>query len=234
VLSQKLGRFEVRARIGEGTMGRVFSAWDPKLARMVAVKTLKTDLLASATAAEYRKRFRREAVAIGSLSHENVVRVFDVGDDFLVMELVPGETLRTRLQRRLRLEPDEALRLLEPLADAIDHAHRTGIVHRDVKPANVIVQPDGQPKLMDFGVAHLTASVITAAGQAIGSPAYMAPEQIAGQEPDGRADVYSLAVVAYEMLTGLPPVLRADHHAGHPAGDVRVRSSTSQSEPCAP
>jgi len=191
--------------IGEGAMGRVYAAWDHRVSRSVAVKTLRAELLTGDTAQEYRRRFRHEAQAAGSLNHPHVVRVFDVGDDFLVMELVDGRTLRDVIRDQGRIEPKEALRLLGPVADAIDHAHRLGIVHRDLKPANIMVQPDGQPKLMDFGVAHLAASVMTVAGQALGSPTYMAPEQIAGLEVTGRADVYALAVVAYEMLTGQPP-----------------------------
>ncbi len=205
MLPERFGRYEVLAEIGDGAMGRVYSAWDPGVKRVVAVKTVKTELLTSDTAAEYLKRFRREAVAAGGLNHPQVVRVFDIGDDFLVMEFVEGRTLHALIRAAGRIEPAETLRLLGPVADAVDHAHRAGIVHRDIKPANVMVQPDGQPKLMDFGVAHLAASVMTTAGQVLGSPSYMSPEQIAGVEVTGRSDVYSLAVVAYEMLTGQAP-----------------------------
>ena len=205
MLPERFGRYEVLAELGDGAMGRVYSAWDPKVSRVVAVKTVKSELLTSATADDYLKRFRREAVAAGGLTHPQVVRVFDIGDDFLVMELVEGRTLFAMIREAGRIEPAETLRLLGPVAEALDHAHRAGIVHRDIKPANVIVQPDGQPKLMDFGVAHLAASVMTTAGQVLGSPSYMAPEQIAGATVTGRCDVYSLAVVAYEMLTGQSP-----------------------------
>ena len=205
MLPERFGRYEVLAELGDGAMGRVYSAWDPKVSRVVAVKTVKSELLTSATADDYLKRFRREAVAAGGLTHPQVVRVFDIGDDFLVMELVEGRTLFAMIREAGRIEPAETLRLLGPVAEALDHAHRAGIVHRDIKPANVIVQPDGQPKLMDFGVAHLAASVMTTAGQVLGSPSYMAPEQIAGATVTGRSDVYSLAVVAYEMLTGQSP-----------------------------
>jgi len=205
MLPERFGRYEVLAELGDGAMGRVYSAWDPKVSRVVAVKTVKSELLTSATADDYLKRFRREAVAAGGLNHPQVVRVFDIGDDFLVMELVEGRTLFALIREAGRIEPAETLRLLGPVAEALDHAHRAGIVHRDIKPANVIVQPDGQPKLMDFGVAHLAASVMTTAGQVLGSPSYMAPEQIAGATVTGRSDVYSLAVVAYEMLTGQSP-----------------------------
>jgi TonB family protein len=206
VQPEKFGRYEVQAELGDGAMGRVYRAWDPSVSRIVAVKTVKHEYLTSDTTAEYMRRFRREAQAAGSLSHPSIVRVYDVGEDYLVMEFVDGRTLQQVLRDEGRFEPAEALRLLGPIADAVDHAHRAGIIHRDIKPANIMVQRDGQPKLMDFGVAHhLEASVMTTAGQILGSPSYMSPEQIAGQEVTGRSDVYSLAVVAYEMLTGLPP-----------------------------
>jgi TonB family protein len=205
MLPERFGRYEVLAEIGEGAMGRVYAAWDPAVSRVVAVKTIKTEVLTPETLPEYRRRFRREAQAAGGLNHPSIVRVFDVGDDYLVMEHVEGKTLQRLVREGGPIEPATALRLLAPVAEAVDYAHRAGVVHRDIKPANVIVQPDGQPKLMDFGVAHVQASVVTTAGEILGSPTYMSPEQIAGQEVTGRSDVYSLAVVAYEILTGQPP-----------------------------
>jgi eukaryotic-like serine/threonine-protein kinase len=205
MLPERFGRYEVLAEIGDGAMGRVFAAWDPAVSRKVAVKTVKAEYLTPETAPEYRRRFRREAQAAGGLNHPSIVRVFDVGDDYLVMEHVEGKTLQRLIREEGRIAPGAVLRLLSPVAEAVDFAHRAGIVHRDIKPANVIVQPDGRPKLMDFGVAHVQASVMTTAGEILGSPTYMSPEQIAGQEVTARSDVYSLAVVAYEMLTGQPP-----------------------------
>jgi serine/threonine-protein kinase len=199
------GRYEVLDEIGDGAMGRVYRAWDPAVSRVVALKTIKPEYLSRDTRDEYLKRFRREAQAAGALSHPCIVRVFDVGEDFLVMELIEGRSLQRVIREDGRLAPEAALRLLGPVAMAVDHAHRAGIVHRDIKPANIMVQPDGMPKLMDFGVAHLEASVMTTAGQILGSPSYMPPEQVAGLEITGRSDVYSLAVVAYEMLTGQTP-----------------------------
>src|SRR5512147_1646017 len=146
----RFGRYEILAEVGDGSMARVYRAWDPRVGRVVAVKTVKSEYLSSDSAADYLRRFQREARAAGALSHRNIVQVFDVGPDFIVMEFVEGRTLRALLQARQRLPPEEAIRLLAPLADAIDHSHRAGIVHRDVKPANVMVQPDGSPKLMDF------------------------------------------------------------------------------------
>jgi len=205
MLPERFGRYEVLEEIGDGAMGRVYRAWDPVVRRTVAIKTVKSEYLARDTADEYLRRFRREAQSAGGLDHPAIVRVFDLGDDHLVMELVEGRTLHRLIREEGRLTPEETLRLLAPVADAVDHAHRAGIIHRDIKPANIMVQPDGQPKLMDFGVAKIEASVMTTAGQVLGSPSYMAPEQIAGENVTSRADVYSLAVVAYEMLTGQAP-----------------------------
>ena len=205
MLPERFGRYEVIDEIGDGAMGRVYRAWDPAVNRLVAVKTIKTEYLTRDTADEYLRRFHREAQSAGGLNHPAIVRVFDLGNDYLVMELVEGRTLHRVIRDEGRLAPPETLRLLAPVADAVDHAHRAGIVHRDIKPANIMVQPDGQPKLMDFGVAKIEASVMTTAGQVLGSPSYMSPEQIAGLDVTGRSDLYSLAVVAYEMLTGQPP-----------------------------
>jgi serine/threonine-protein kinase len=202
---ERFGRYEVIDEIGDGAMGRVYRAWDPGVKRVVAVKTIKSEYLTRDTADDYLKRFRREAQSAGGLNHPSIVRVFDLGDDFLVMELVEGRTLHRLIRDEGRLAPEETLRILAPVADAIDHAHAAGIVHRDIKPANIIVQPEGPPKLMDFGVAKIEASVMTTAGQILGSPSYMSPEQIAGENVTSRSDLYSLAVVAYEMLTGQPP-----------------------------
>jgi serine/threonine-protein kinase len=205
MLPERFGRYEVIDEIGDGAMGRVFRAWDPAVSRVVAVKTVKTEVLTRDTRDEFLRRFRREAQAAGGLNHPAIVRVFDLGDDYLVLEYIEGRTLHRLIRDEGRLAPPRALPLLAGLAEAVDHAHRAGIVHRDIKPANVMIQPDGQPKLMDFGVARIESSVMTTAGQILGSPSYMAPEQLAGQGVTSRAALYALAVVAYEMLTGQPP-----------------------------
>jgi serine/threonine-protein kinase len=201
----RFGRYEVRTVIGDGAMGRVYEAWDPLLSRRVAVKSVKAEYLSEKAVSEYLRRFSREAQAAGALDHPAVVKVFDVGPDYIVMERLEGPTLKELLERRQGLLPDEVVRILTPVADALDHAHRTGVVHRDVKPANIILQPDGTPKLMDFGVAWVASSLASTEGEVVGSPCYMAPEQIVGAEAGGAADVYALSVVAYEMLAGRPP-----------------------------
>jgi len=206
--SRRFGRYEVQHEIGEGVMGRVYRAFDPLVRRMVAIKTVKPELLTKDTAEAYLRRFRREAQAAGSLSHPNIVGIYDVGEDYFVMEFVEGMSLQSLLAHRAPLPLAEALRILGPIAEAIDYAHRFRIIHRDIKPANIMIQPDGRPKLMDFGVARFSTAVGTGSGPSFGSPSYMAPEQIASDKLTPlthRADLFSLAVVAYEVLTGRRP-----------------------------
>lgn len=199
------GRYEVLGLLGEGSMGRVYRAFDPLARRVVAIKTLKPEHLTGEAGEEGQRRFRREAQAAAKLVHANIVTIFDVGEDYFVMELLEGATLQTLLAERGRLEPAEALAILGPVADALDYAHAEGTVHRDVKPANVMVLLDGRPKIMDFGVAHLMSTVITARGQSFGSPAYMAPEQVLESQITPFTDLFSLATVTYETLTGKKP-----------------------------
>jgi serine/threonine-protein kinase len=201
----RLGRYEILADLGRGAMGRVYRARDPIVDREVALKTLQIEEFPKRQQEEILARFRREAQAAGQLNHANIVTIFDVGESFFVMEMVKGETLQAYLARKGRLDLDETLGILSPIAAALDYAHRRGVVHRDVKPANIMLTDRGIPKLMDFGLAHTEATVLTRAGQSLGSPAYMSPEQIQGFDPTSRADLYSLSVVAYEMLTGVRP-----------------------------
>jgi len=202
---RKFGRYVVEQEIGDGAMGRVYRASDPLMKRLVAVKTVKQEYLTRETAEDYLRRFRREAQAAGRLSHPHIVSIYDVGETYFVMEYLEGTTLQAVLAARGKLPLDEALALLHPLADALDYAHRSSIVHRDIKPANIMVLDDGRPKLMDFGVARLESSVATASGHFFGSPSYMAPEQISGAEITHRADLFSFAVLAYEVVTGRRP-----------------------------
>jgi serine/threonine-protein kinase len=199
------GRYEAHAEIGDGAMGRVYRGFDPMVGRFVAIKTVKGEYLTRETRAEYLRRFRREAQAAGRLAHPNIVSIFDVGEDYFVMEYVEGITLAELLRYRTALDVASGLRVLAPVAEALDYAHRCGVVHRDIKPANIMVQPDGRPKLMDFGVARLETSAVTSSGQFFGSPSYMAPEQILGSPVTHEADLFSFAVVAYEAFTGKRP-----------------------------
>lgn len=202
---ERFGRYVVEALIGEGSMGRVYRARDPRSQRAVAIKTLKPEYLSRDDGPEYVRRFAREARAAGQLEHPAIVRIFDVGENFFVMELLDGQTLGELLRARGRLPHAELVGLLEPMAAALDYAHSRGTIHRDVKPGNVMVLRDGTPRLMDFGVAHLQSSVMTAQGEFLGSPSYMAPEQIARSEASPATDRFSLGVVAYEALTGARP-----------------------------
>jgi eukaryotic-like serine/threonine-protein kinase len=202
---EKFGRYEVEGLIGVGAMGRVYRGFDPLVRRAVAVKTFKADGHDPRAAAESLKRFGREAQAAGALSHPHIVSIFDVGEDYFVMEHLEGKTLQEVIDERGRLEAEEAFKLFAPIADALDYAHSKGVIHRDIKPGNIMVLPDGRPKLMDFGVAKVESSDMTKAGEVLGSPSYMAPEQIAGQEVTPLSDLFSLAAVIYQALTGRKP-----------------------------
>jgi serine/threonine-protein kinase len=193
-------------------MGAVYKASDPALDRVVAIKTINPALLAGGDRHEdYLERFRREAKAAGRLSHPGIVSVFDLGLDdatatpFIVMEYVPGVSLEAVLQENPRLPLDQAMEIVEQVASALDEAHRNGIVHRDVKPANIFLDDRGRVKVGDFGVARLEGSDLTQAGVRVGTPAYTAPEVLQGGTADARADVFALGVVAYRVLTGERP-----------------------------
>ncbi|HEY7515436.1 MAG TPA: TonB family protein [Vicinamibacteria bacterium] len=199
------GRYEVLGLLGQGAMGRVYRAFDAMARRVVALKAIKPDLLQQAEVEEYLTRFRREAQAAARLVHPNIVTIYDVGHDHFVMELLEGRTLHALMRERGRLSPDEARGILGPVADALDYAHSQGTIHRDIKPANIMVRVDGRPTVMDFGIAHLSSPGITPSGETFGTPAYMAPEQVANKQVVPASDVFSLAAVAYEMLTGRRP-----------------------------
>ena len=204
-LPTNFGRYQVKGLVGEGSMGRVYRAFDPRAQRIVAIKTLKSEHLSSSRGHDYLNRFRREAQAAGNLAHPHIITIFDVGEDYFVMELLEGQTLASLLRPTGTFELPEALRILGLVAEGLDHAHSKGIIHRDIKPSNIMLLPDGRPKIMDFGVAHLSSTVITTAGEFVGSPSYMAPEQVTSSKASPRTDLFSFAVVAYEMLTGRRP-----------------------------
>jgi serine/threonine protein kinase len=204
-----LGRYEIREEIGRGMMGVVYRALDPALGRTVALKTVNLHLaVPDEDAAGFEQRFLNEARAAAGLSHPGIVVVHDVGRDpgsaslYIALEYLEGETLAERVRREGPLQWREALRITARVAEALQHAHQRHIVHRDVKPANIMVLPSGQPKLMDFGIAKVPASQLTSKGEFFGTPSYMSPEQAAGEVLDGRSDVFSLGSVLYVMLTG--------------------------------
>jgi TonB family protein len=200
------GRYEVEGEIGVGSMGIVYRCRDPGLNRIVAVKVLReSQFLTPVERAQYEARFRHEAEAAGRLSHPQIVQIYDVGPSYLVMEHLEGRTLAALLLHGPRLSVGRACEIVGLVADAVDHAHRHGIVHRDIKPTNVMLLAGGGIKVMDFGVARLDSSTLTVLGTVVGSVRYMSPEQMMGERVDGRADVFSLAAVAYEMLTRQAP-----------------------------
>jgi len=203
-----LGRYRILGELGRGAMGVVYRAVDPVIEREVALKTLHADL-PDDVAGEVRVRFLREARSAGRLSHPNIVTIYDVGEEggaaYIAMELLEGPSLQQMLKERERIAFHSAADIIAQVADALHHAHQHSIVHRDVKPANVVVSRAGRAKLTDFGVAYVPASDVTQHGSALGSPRYMAPEQVLGQPIDARADVFSLGVVLYEVLTRRTP-----------------------------
>ena len=198
-LPRTIGRYEVRGLLGQGGTARVYRAYDPERRRQVAVKVLKEPLAADARIVA---RFRREGETAARLRHPGLVALLDVGPDFLVLELVPGESLAARLAGRGPLSPGETLSVLDWAGSALDHVHGQGVVHRDVKPSNVMVLREGGAKLADFGVARLAWARMTRSGELIGSPAYMAPEHIVHGRVGPASDIYALGLVAYEALTG--------------------------------
>jgi serine/threonine protein kinase len=207
---EKLGRFQIQRVLGRGSMGAVLLAKDPAIDRIVAIKLIQTAVhLTASKQAKYRERFYREASAAGQLIHPNIVTVFDVGhaDDgtpFIVMEYVDGKTLSELLETET-ISFAHAFQIAHDVLEGLAFAHAQGIVHRDVKPGNIIVTPDFRGKIMDFGIAHVVGSELTTDDDVLGSPYYMAPEQLSKGTIDRRSDLFSFAVVLYRMLTGSPP-----------------------------
>ena len=210
--SERFGRYEILTELGRGAMGVVYKARDPKINRVVAVKTVKLEGQPPEEEREYRERFVREAEAAGRLSHPGIVTIFDVGEEpetrapYIVMEFVGGQSLDKLLAREdHKLPLETALQLMLELAEALDCAHGQGVVHRDLKPANILITEDGHAKIADFGVAKLNLANHTLGGRVLGTPAYMSPEQLNGEAVDGRSDLFYLGVVLYTVLTGYRP-----------------------------
>ncbi len=203
-----LSRYEVLEEIGRGNMGVVYKAKDPAIDRTVAVKIVRLGFsLDDERRGAFIERFRREAQIAGRLTHPHIVAVHDVGvgdEPFIVMEYFQGQSLSRLLGKRL-FDLEETRLIVRQLASALGYAHRLGVVHRDVKPANVLYAPGPLIKLVDFGIAKIDAPELTATGEVIGTPTYMSPEIFSGDPVDGRSDLFSLGVILYQLLTGLGP-----------------------------
>jgi serine/threonine protein kinase len=209
ILISNLGRYEVLGELGQGAMGVVYKAKDPLIDRVVAIKTINLSL-AMDEKEEYEGRFYQEAKAAGRLNHPNIVTIYDVGKSgdvaYIAMELLEGRELRDIMNDGALLPVDQVLNIVAQVAQGLAYAHEHEIVHRDVKPSNIMVIRDGHVKITDFGIARMaSSSVRTQTGMVLGSPKYMSPEQVMGKAIDQRSDIFSLGVMLYEMLTGKAP-----------------------------
>jgi eukaryotic-like serine/threonine-protein kinase len=211
LVGRDIDRYHILEPLGEGGMARVYKAYDTRLERLVALKVIRREAFSPEALGQVLARFEREAKALARLSHPNIVKVHDYGEfegaPYLVMEFIPGGTLKKKSDERMPWR--EAARLLLPVTRALAYAHAQGIIHRDIKPANILVTESGEPMLSDFGIAKILEAMgggtLTGTGVGIGTPEYMAPEQGMGAEVDGRADEYALGVVFFELVTGRRP-----------------------------
>ena len=205
----KIGKYEIQGMLGKGGMGVVYKGWDPAISRYVAIKAIAKASLDAGELKHVMNRFRHEAQAVGRLVHPRIVQIYDYGEDdetaYIVMELVNGKTLAQHLAQEVCYEIRDVGEIIRQLLDGIGHAHGEGIVHRDFKPSNIMINNDGRIKISDFGIARIEFSDLTQIGDVLGTPYYMAPEQFLGIEVDKLADLYAIGVIAYELLTGSKP-----------------------------
>ncbi|HEX7690303.1 MAG TPA: serine/threonine-protein kinase, partial [Burkholderiaceae bacterium] len=206
---EKLGKYQIRRAIGKGAMGIVYEGFDPIIDRVVAIKTIKKDELDKEEAEEHSRRFLIEAKAAGRLNHKNIVGIYDYGEErglsFIVMEFVQGKELKSFFNAKHPFSMSQIVRLMGELLDALGYSHSRGVIHRDVKPDNIFVTDDGSVKLGDFGIARIDSTQKTHAGTVLGTPSYMAPEQIRGETADARSDLYAAGVILYQFLVGERP-----------------------------
>ncbi len=204
-----LGRYEIIKELGQGAMGTVYLGMDPKINREVAIKTLKYADVDADKLAEVKTRFFLEAEAAGKLSHTKIVTIFDVGEEhdmaYMAMEFLKGKDLAEYCSKNKLLRPKQALKVVLSVSEALNYAHQNGVVHRDIKPDNIILLENNRVKVADFGIARVMTASKTQTGVILGTPNYMSPEQVAGSKVDGRSDLFSLGVVLYELLTGEKP-----------------------------
>jgi serine/threonine-protein kinase len=209
LIGRKLGKYTLEARLGEGGMAAVYQSQHPQFHRPVAIKILPPTIGQDPS---FRARFAREGQTIASLNHPGIIRVYDIDEAeglfYMVMDLLPGGTLEARL-RDGGLDRKWSADVIVKMAEALDYAHARGVIHRDIKPSNILLDAEGQPVLADFGIARMAQAEgepnLTAAGMVMGTPAYMAPEQLGGGQPDARSDIYALGVVLYQLLAGRAP-----------------------------
>jgi len=204
-----LGKYQILEQIGRGGMGAVYKGFDPAIRRNVAVKAINKSSLEEAELTYMMARFRHEAQAVGRLVHPRIIAVYDYGEDgdyaYIVMELVEGKSLLEHLKQGATYDLREVAEIIRQLLEPLGYCHAQGVIHRDVKPSNILINSDGRIKLGDFGIASIEASELTRLGDVLGTSYYMAPEQFLGTAVNGLADLYSVGVIAYELLTGQKP-----------------------------
>ncbi len=204
---EKIGRYNIAAELGKGAMGVVYKATDPNIGRTVAIKTTRLDTH-GIDAENLLQRFKNEARSAGTLNHPNIVTIYDAGEQdgvfYIAMEYIEGETLHALLSQHRSLPVEKVIEIVRQVCAGLDYAHAHGVIHRDVKPANIMLAANGSVKVMDFGIAK-AGGTMTATGQVLGTPNYMSPEQVKGKPIDGRSDLFSVGVLLYEMLTGEKP-----------------------------
>jgi eukaryotic-like serine/threonine-protein kinase len=224
---KKIGKYEIQGELGTGGMGVVYKGWDPAISREVAIKGVNKQTLQEDEREKVLSRFRHEAQAVGRLVHPRIVQIYDFIEDdqaaYIIMELVHGKTLSYHLKNKDSFGLREIAQIISQTLDGIGYAHSQGVVHRDLKAANIMINNDGRVKISDFGIARIESIGLTVAGDLIGTPSYMSPEQFRGEEVDGASDLYSIGVIAYELLTGRKPF------AGSPAAIMQqVLNSTPE------
>ncbi|MGA2091194.1 MAG: serine/threonine-protein kinase, partial [Endomicrobiales bacterium] len=205
-----LGRYEIIKELGRGAMGTVYMGKDPKINRLVAIKTLRFDCdIDEPSLKTIKQRFFHEAESAGRLNHPNIIKIFDAGEDhelsYIAMELLEGEDLKKYTDKNNLLPIKTVKEYIMSIADALDYAHKLGVVHRDIKPANIMLLKDGSLRITDFGIAHITTTSKTQTGTVLGTPNYMSPEQLSGKKVDGRSDLFSLGAMFFELLCGTKP-----------------------------
>ena len=206
---KKIGKYEIQGELGTGGMGVVYKGWDPAISRQVAIKGVNKKSLQDSERETILSRFRQEAQAVGRLVHPRIVQIYDFIEDedaaYIIMELVFGQTLAQHLQKKEQFGLREITQIITQTLDGIGYAHEKGVVHRDMKTANIMINSDGRIKINDFGIARVDSTTLTRVGDLVGTPSYMSPEQFRGEEIGGTTDLYSIGVIAYELLTGKKP-----------------------------